>query len=296
MDEHQTAGISSAESDVEKFFTPQQPPTDPNPVRSLARRIARYIYRTQPAMVDFVLDRWTAMRIAQIKRSKAYRERPRLRILAVGVQSPRRPGTLDAIFATMKSSHHDIVFDQKGVEDKGKLGNTNVILERHDLSTFDWVWMVDDDVALPPDFTDIFMALAETAQLKIAAPAHRFVSHSTFHVTVRRPNSLMRETSFVEVGPIVAFRRETFAEVFPLPDLRYGWGLDFTWPMIARRRGWRIGIVDAVPLQHLNPIAATYDTSKAMDESRAYLNGREVIPHHECWQTLQKWNGYPIGA
>lgn len=252
------------------------------------------IRRSMPQVEDFILDRWMDVRIGQIKRTAAYRERPRLRVLAVGVASPRRPDALSGIFARMKSDHHEMVFDQKGVEDKGKLENTNMLLQKYDLSTFDWIFTVDDDVALPRDFTDIFLALAESAQLKIAGPAHRGVSYHSYPMTVRRYDCLVRETSYVEVGPVTAFRREVFPDIFPFPNLRYGWGLDLTWPMITRRHGWRMGIVDAVPLQHLNPVAATYDASVAVAEARDYMDAVGFISREECWQTLQKWSSYPI--
>lgn len=262
----------------------------PEPRISLRHKIRRRL----PRVEDFVLDVAMRVRIAAIKRSAAYRAMPRRRILAVGVQSPRRPGALDDIFAGMASERHDIVFDQKTVEDKGKLENINILLARHDLATFDWVWMVDDDVALPRDYADIFTALAEGARLKIAGPAQRAKSHASYFMTRRRYDSLVRETTYVEVGPITAFHRDTFADTLPLPNLRYGWGLDLTWPMLARRRGWRIGIVDAVPIEHLNPVAATYDISAAVAEAQDYMEEHGFISREECWQTLRKWNRFPI--
>jgi hypothetical protein len=273
-------------SDSVAMFGRQGPP----PHISLRHKLRRKL----PRVEDFILDVAMRRRIAAIKRHPAYLAMPRMRILAVGVQSPRRPGALDDIFARMASARHDIVFDQKEVEGKGKLENINILLARYDLSTFDWIWLVDDDVALPRDYTDIFTALAEMAELKICGPAQRAKSHASYFMTRRRYDSLVRETSFVEVGPITAFRREAFAEVFPLPNLRYGWGLDLTWPMLARRRGWRIGIVDAVPIEHLNPVAATYDSSAAVAEARAYMEEKGFISREEAWKTLRTWWRFPL--
>lgn len=252
------------------------------------------IRQALPKVEDFVVDRILDLRLAAIRRSAAYKAVPRRRILAVGVQSPRRPNALDAIFAQMGRTRHDIVFDQKEIEGKGKLENTNILLERHDLADFDWVFTVDDDVALPPLFTDTFIALAEAAELKIAGPAHRAKSFFSYGVTRRRPRALVRQTSFVEVGPIVAFRRETFADVFPLPALRYGWGLDLTWPMLVRRKGWRMGIIDAAALEHLNPVAATYDAQTAIDEAKGYMEEKGFLPREECWLTLRTWKTFPV--
>ena len=258
----------------------------PPPKISLRHKIRRKF----PRIEDFLLDEAMRIRTAAILRHPAFTALPRRRILAVGLESSRRPGALSGIFARMQSERHDMVFDQKGVEDKGKLENTNILLARHDLSTFDWVWTVDDDVALPDHYTDIFTFLAEFAELKIARPAHRAKSHTSYGVTRRHYKALMRETSFVEVGPITAFHKDSFADVFPLPNLRYGWGLDLSWPMLARKRGWRIGIVDAVPMEHLNPVATTYDIEAAVTEAKAYMGEHGFIPREECWQTLRRWD------
>ena len=66
----------------------------------------------------------------------------------------------------------------------------------------------------------------------------------------------MRVTAFVEIGPVVALRATTFAQLLPFPDLRMGWGLDAHWAAVARAHGWRMGIVDALPVTHLlRPVA-----------------------------------------
>ena len=51
----------------------------------------------------------------------------------------------------------------------------------------------------------------------------------------------MRETRFVEIGPVTAFGRAAAAELLPFPELRYGWGLDLHWAAVAAERGWRLG-------------------------------------------------------
>jgi hypothetical protein len=262
----------------------------PPPRISTIHRIRRKL----PRLEDFILDRWIAIQTAAIERSPTYRSMPQLSILVVGVQSPRRPQSLSRIFHDMSSQRHRMTFDQKGVEGRGKLENINLLLDRHELRDFDWVWVVDDDVMVPGNFTDLFTAFAEAARLKIAGPAHRANSFASYPMTRRRHDSLVRQTSFVEVGPITAFRRETFDDLFPLPNLKFGWGLDLTWPKLAKDRGWRIGIVDATPIQHTSPVAQDYDSSAAVEEAIAYLSTDRFISREECWQTLHKWNSWPI--
>ena len=60
----------------------------------------------------------------------------------------------------------------------------------------------------------------------------------------------MRETAFVEIGPVSAFHATTFSALLPFPPLRAGWGLDAHWAAIAQAHEWPIGIVDATPIRH----------------------------------------------
>lgn len=210
-------------------------------------------------------------KLAMLRRSRFYRDLPRRRILVVGVQSPRRPGSLDRIFAVMARSRHEVVTEKKDIDGIGKLDNTNILIGRHDIDTFDWIWMTDDDVILPDNFTDDFVAMCEYAQLKVAGPAHRVWSYWSHPVTRRQQGALARVTNYVEVGPVAALHRDTFAEFLPLPSLKFGWGLDQAWPVIADRHGWKIGIVDAAPLQHTSPIGVGYDLAGAVAEAEAYM-------------------------
>ena len=103
----------------------------------------------------------------------------------------------------------------------------------------------------------------------------------------------MRETGFVEIGPVTAFHAETFETLLPFPPLRMGWGLDVHWAALARERGWRMGIVDAVPVLHaLAPPAAAYPRDAAIAEARAFLDGRPYLPRDEAQRTLAVHRGW----
>ena len=97
--------------------------------------------------------------------------------------------------------------------------------------------MIDDDVELPRGFLDRFLFLCERFSLTLAQPAHRLHSHAAWEVTRRRPGSVVRETSFVEIGPVTAFARASFEVLLPFPELRMGWGLDVHWAALAREHG-----------------------------------------------------------
>jgi hypothetical protein len=98
----------------------------------------------------------------------------------------------------------------------------------------------------------------------------------------------VRETCFVEIGPVTAFARQTFGVLLPFPDLRMGWGLDVHWAALARRHEWRCGIVDAVSIRHrAAPAAADYGREDALTEARAFLAERPYLNAQEAARTLR---------
>ena len=58
-------------------------------------------------------------------------------------------------------------------------------------------------------------------------------------------------------------------ELLPFPALRYGWGLDLHWAALAAERGWRLGIVDALPVRHeQRPGGGAYGHAEAIEEAQ----------------------------
>src|SRR5947208_10441750 len=118
---------------------------------------------------------------------------------------------MDAARAELAASRHDVTFAVgAGEPGQGKFEDLNALLAAHPPNRHDWLLVVDDDVVLPRGFLDRFLFLAERFNLALAQPAHRLHSHAAWSVTRRRPASTVRETAFVEIGPVTAFRGETF--------------------------------------------------------------------------------------
>ena len=164
----------------------------------------------------------------------------------------------------------------------GKFENADVLL-RDGLAVMPaprWTIVVDDDVILPPGFLDRFVAVAERCDFVLCQPALTLRSFASHAITRRRPGALARETRFVEIGPVTAFRAEAHGVLLPFPeDAGMGWGLDRHWPVVAAGRGWRLGVVDATPIGHEDAAAATgYSWHEAMAQAEAFLAGRPSIP------------------
>lgn len=166
----------------------------------------------------------------------------------------------------------------------GKFENLNLLLAGREA---DWTIVVDDDVALPRGFLDGLVGLADAFGLDLAQPAQTPASHSAWKVTRRRPLSLVRETRFVEIGPVTAFGRRAAGTLLPFPALLYGWGLDLHWAALAAEHGWRLGVLDALAVAHrARTVASGYSRERAVDEAREFLTGRSFLTSDEANTTV----------
>jgi hypothetical protein len=249
-------------------------------------------YTTKAVLFDAFCDVIAAARLEHRQLRGAAAEWPRRRILTLAIEHEDGPTLLPAARAELIRSRHQVDFELAGVGGRGKFENLNALLERHPPEGYDWLLVVDDDVALPRGFLDAFILLADRFELRLAQPAHRYRSHAAWKVTRRRAASLVRETAFVEIGPVCAFHSSVFGTLLPFPPLRIGWGLDAHWSAVAREKGWKLGIVDATPVRHQSrQIAATYEREDAIDEARQFLNGRTYTPADEAQRTIATHRG-----
>ncbi|MGH2889210.1 MAG: hypothetical protein ACRDNJ_06260, partial [Solirubrobacteraceae bacterium] len=218
---------------------------------------------------------------------------PTRRVLALAIEREGEPGLLPAARAELERSRHLSSFAVRAAGDRGKWENIDALLAEHPADGCDWLLVVDDDVALPRGFLDAFVFLAERFELRIAQPAHRARSHAAWRVTRRRPGTVVRQTAFVESGPLVGFHADTFRTLLPFPRLRAGWGLDTHWSAVARDRGWPIGVLDAIPVRHgVRRIATAYDRGAAVEEAREFLAHRPYVTAAEAQRTLASHRGW----
>jgi hypothetical protein len=195
-------------------------------------------------------------------------------------------GTGKPRFDALESSRHHVEWALGSLDDLGggKFENLNALVGD---ARPDWLVVVDDDVVLPARFLDRMIGLCEAFDLALAQPAQSLASHAAWRVTRRRPFSILRETRFVEIGPVTLFRRDAASELLPFPALRYGWGLDLAWAATALERGWRLGIADALPVRHESAaIASAYPADAAIAEAREFLATRPYLSSATAQETL----------
>jgi GT2 family glycosyltransferase len=237
---------------------------------------------------DEAVNAWELLSGRRLQLARASRrEPPRRRVLALGVERPERRELASAIRDELTRSRHDVELHTRTPGALGKFENLNLLLAEHPPSAHDWLLVIDDDVELPRGFLDDFLFLCERFSLMLAQPAHRLHSHAAWAVTRRRPRSVVRETRFVEIGPVTAFAHPTFETLLPFPDLRMGWGLDVHWAALAGEHGWRCGVTDAVSIHHrAAPAAADYPREAAVAEARSFLSDRPYLTAAEAGRTL----------
>ncbi|HYM45342.1 MAG TPA: glycosyltransferase family 2 protein [Solirubrobacteraceae bacterium] len=217
----------------------------------------------------------------------ARREPPRRRVLALEIVRPEHLRLAEGIRAELLRSRHEVELCTCPPGGLGKFENLNRLLAEHPPGDRDWLLVVDDDIELPRGFLDRLLFLCERFSLALAQPAHRLSSHAAWPVTRRRAGSVARETGFVEIGPVTAFARATFQTLLPFPQLRMGWGLDAHWAALARERGWRCGVIDAVAIRHrAAPAADSYSRAAAIAEAREFLAQRPYLGAAETQRTL----------
>jgi GT2 family glycosyltransferase len=237
---------------------------------------------------DAATDAWEIASARRLRLDLAARHEPPLqRVLAIGVVRPEHAALAAGVRAELERSRHEVELHTCSPGERGRFENLNRLLGEHPASGHDWLLVVDDDVELPRGFLDRLLFLCARFHLQLAQPAHRYRSHGAWPVTERRPGSVVRETRFVEIGPVTMFARTTFAELLPWPELRMGWGLDAHWAALAREHGWRCGVVDAVAIAHrAAPVAGAYSYEAAVSEAREFLSRRPYLSASESQRTL----------
>ena len=261
-----------------------------DPVRRTKRRLGELAFEALDTLAG---TRRAATRLAHSAPAP-------LDVLVIGVY---RPGSLlaEALPALLSERHRvRLALGSAGPTDEplreqtvaeglsgGKFENLNRVLEAAGGGSADWTIVIDDDVRLPRAFLDRFLGVCEAFELGLAQPAQTLRSHSAWKVTRRRPASLVRETRFVEIGPVTAFGRAAAAELLPFPELRYGWGLDLHWAAVAAERGWRLGVVDALPVRHeFGLVAAAYLREDAVEEAASFLSERPYLPSERAGEVI----------
>jgi hypothetical protein len=165
----------------------------------------------------------------------------------------------------------------------------NELISDPEKDVFDYVIVCDDDILIGKNFVDRFIAEQQSLDFALSQPARTWRSFTDHPIVRRRLFTRARQTNFVEIGPLVSFRRDFFSAVFPFSlESPMGWGYDLTWPLIARDLNLTMGIIDGTPIDHsLRARSSLYSMSEAMDAMTSYLSTRAHIANAAAARTIR---------
>lgn len=140
----------------------------------------------------------------------------------------------------------DLIVNRKGL----KFENFYHFLIHNDISQYDSIWVVDDDIIMDTSSINKMFQIFSEYKLQIAQPSfdnNSLISHTC---TKNKPNCILHYTNFVE-NNVVIFS----TEVIPLlkstfKDAKTGFGVDFIWTDILKYPTNKIAVIDAVSCCH----------------------------------------------
>jgi hypothetical protein len=244
-------------------------------------------------LTDQALDAWLVLSGTRRRMMRLAERTPRRDILVAAIYAPDSRFIGPAL-DELRASRHSVRVVTGSTEELpgGKFENLSSLLT--DQEAADWTIAVDDDVCLPRHFLDGFVALAEAFELQLAQPAQSLASHAAWASARRVPFSVARRTNFVEIGPVTAFSRTAAAKLLPFPPLKMGWGLDLHWGALAEQHGWKLGVIDALPVRHEDrPVGGSYSTGDAIAEAQRFLAGKPYIQAAEAGRTIEEYRTVP---
>jgi hypothetical protein len=244
-------------------------------------------------LADQGLNAWLTVSGTRRRIARLAEHTPRREVLVAAIYGPQSRFIGPAL-DELRATHHGVRVVAGSTDDLpgGKFENLSTLLT--DQEPADWTIVVDDDVCLPRHFLDGFIALAEALELELAQPAQTLASHAAWASARRAPFAVARRTNFVEIGPLTAFSRTAAAKLLPFPQLRMGWGLDLHWAALAEQYGWKLGVIDALPVRHEDrPVGGAYSADAATAEAQRFLAGKPYIQAADAGRTIEEYRTVP---
>ena len=230
------------------------------------------------------------------------------KVLVLGICLCDRPNNSEMLISTLANTTNYKVTQRWVALGEGKIGPRlsevlrskqaermpkyqllDALLASENLSQFEFVVIVDDDIATCEGFLDKFLTLQTKLGLRLAQPARTANSHIDHGIVRRVEGALARQTLFVESGPVVSIHRSVFHLLFPFDMASpMGWGYENVWAYRLSKNGFQMGIIDAYPVDHsLRAPAACYDRSEAEQAQLQLLSSQPHLPLAECYVTLR---------
>jgi len=151
-----------------------------------------------------------------------------------------------------------------------------------------WWIIADDDVVVVRGSLSRAVALAASFDLDLAQPAHHPRSNWNYHVTVRRPLTRARRTTFVEIGPLLMLSERAVDTSTPF-EAGMGFGLEHRW---ATQGKLRLGVIDEVLIDHRRPTGIGYDAIEQWAEAEQRLGVSRAAHRALERRTVSAWSAF----
>ena len=219
------------------------------------------------------------------------------RVLVLGIYLADRPNSVEHLVDAFSASRHfqvtqkwigllgqppsaavRAVTDQIILEPRPRSPLLNVLLSGVAWRDYDFVVISDDDIVVPKGFLDALLRYQIKFDFALAQAARTPTSYVDHSINRQCLDTVARRTRFVEIGPLMSVRRDFASDILPLDEASpMGWGLDLAWPVLAEKRGLRMGIIDAAAVDHsMRKPRAGYSAEEAWQSMLDYL---ETVPH-----------------
>jgi hypothetical protein len=165
----------------------------------------------------------------------------------------------------------------------------NRLLSDIDLTEYEYVMVLDDDIVLPDGFVDRYLEIKATRGFSLSQPARTHSSYIDHYFVAQLVGIESRQTNFVEIGPLFVVARSAYSLILPLDERPpMGWGLDFVWPVLIERHGLSMGIVDECPVEHsFRQPVAYYDYTEADIGMKKFFAENEHLSYDETFRILK---------
>ena len=153
------------------------------------------------------------------------------------------------------SPDSDLLINRKGL----KYENFYHCVHNINLSNYEAVWVVDDDIVMQTDAINRMFARFSQFNLLLAQPSFCADSRLSWQITRQDPTCTIRYTNFVENG-VAIFSRDVIEPFLPtFKNARTGWGIDLIWPVLLGFPTAKIAIIDEICCLHPNNAISSLD-------------------------------------
>lgn len=140
----------------------------------------------------------------------------------------------------------ELIREQKGF----KYPNFHHLSEHYDLSGYDAVWIIDDDIEIASTDIERLFRIFTEHRLLMAQPAYASDSATAWNLLLVDPHYQLRFSNFVENGVALFSAPALERCVNAMQDIKTGFGAEFLFMHLIQPAPEQVAVIDAVICRH----------------------------------------------